>query len=114
MRNSYDPSLNYVFTRPVIWNGEDKKAGDPVNISDSTPSILNALVRMRHIEPAPVNTAEAPEPVAAPVNAAEIKRDAPKNYNVYMMGMQMNLEPFTTKSVAAEWCDSQGLTYNYS
>lgn len=112
MRNSYDPSLKYSFTRPVRWNGEDKKAGDEVPVSDSTPAVLNALVRMRHIEPM-TDAASAPV-TETPTATAEIKRDAPKTYNVYVMGMPMNSEPFTTKSAAVEWCESQGLTYNYS
>ncbi|AGF89322.1 hypothetical protein SP069_00210 [Salmonella phage SP069] len=121
MRNSYDPSLKYVFTRPMLWNGKEVSAGDKVSTSKATPAVLNALVRMRHIEPAgkaaPVMVADEPVMVAnEPVTTtmAEIKRDAPKTYNVYVMGMPMNSEPFGSKSMAAEWCDSQGLTYNYS
>ena len=26
MRNSYDPSLKYVFTRPILWNGKQMSA----------------------------------------------------------------------------------------
>lgn len=108
MRNSYDPSLKYVFTRPMLWNGKQMSAGDKVSTSKATPAVLNALVRMRHIEP----TVE--EPVTVATTAAEIRRDAPKTYNVYVMGMPMNSESFSSKSAAAEWCESQGLTYNYS
>lgn len=128
MRNSYDPSLKYVFTRPMLWNGKEVSAGDKVSTSKATPAVLNALVRMRHIEPAgkaaPVTVTNEPvtvidEPVMVadePVTTttAEIRRDAPKTYNVYVMGMPMNSESFGSKSMAAEWCDSQGLTYNYS
>ncbi|HFW5086679.1 TPA: hypothetical protein ACIBVD_001718 [Salmonella enterica subsp. enterica serovar Javiana] len=121
MRNSYDPSLKYVFTRSMLWNGKEVSAGDKVSTSKATPAVLSALVRMRHIEPAPVAVVEPviEEPIvveeqASPTTTAEIRRDAPKTYNVYVMGMQMNSEPFGSKSVAAEWCDSQGLTYNYS
>lgn len=118
MRNSYDPSLKYVFTRPMLWNGKEVSAGDKVSTSKATPAVLSALVRMRHIEPASSVPVTVVEPVveeqASPTTTAEIRRDAPKTYNVYVMGMQMNSEPFGSKSVAAEWCDSQGLTYNYS
>lgn len=109
MRNSYDPSLKYVFTRPMLWNGKQMSAGDKVSTSKATPAVLNALVRMRHIEPVTVATEES-----ASTTAAEIRRDAPKTYNVYVMGMPMNSESFSSKSAAAEWCESQGLTYNYS
>ena len=117
MRNSYDPSLKYVFTRPMLWNGKQMSAGDKVSTSKAIPAVLNALVRMRHIEPA---TATVEEPVtvatedSVSTTAAEIRRDAPKTYNVYVMGMPMNSESFSSKSAAAEWCESQGLTYNYS
>ncbi|EDK7779776.1 hypothetical protein CKS97_19920 [Salmonella enterica subsp. enterica serovar Java] len=124
MRNSYDPSLKYVFTRPMLWNGKEVSAGDKVSTSKATPAVLSALVRMRHIEPASSAPIAVVEPVfeepiiieeqVSPTTTAEIRRDAPKTYNVYVMGMQMNSEPFGSKSVAAEWCDSQGLTYNYS
>lgn len=118
MRNSYDPSLKYVFTRPMLWNGKEVSAGDKVSTSKATPAVLSALVRMRHIEPASSGPVAVVEPVieeqVSPTTTAEIRRDAPKTYNVYVMGMQMNSEPFGSKSVAAEWCDSQGLTYNYS
>lgn len=125
MRKSYDPSLKYVFTRPVLWNGKQMSAGDKVSTSKATPAVLNALVRMRHIEPATATveepvTATVEEPVtvateeSASTTAAEIRRDAPKTYNVYVMGMPMNSESFSSKSAAAEWCESQGLTYNYS
>lgn len=119
MRNSYDPSLKYVFTRPMLWNGKEVSAGDKVSTSKATPAVLSALVRMRHIEPASSAPVTVVEPIvveeqASPTTTAEIRRDAPKTYNVYVMGMQMNSEPFGSKSVAAEWCDSQGLTYNYS
>lgn len=115
MRNLYDPSLKYVFTRPMLWNGKEVSAGDKVSTSKATPAVLSALVRMRHIEPAPVAVEEpVVEKQASPTTTAEIRRDAPKTYNVYVMGMQMNSEPFGSKSVAAEWCDSQGLTYNHS
>lgn len=111
----------------MLWNGKKVSAGDKVSTSKATTAVLNALVRMRHIEPsgkaAPVIVDEpgavidepamvADEPVTT--TTAEIRRDAPKTYNVYVMGMPMNSEPFGSKSMAAEWCDSQGLTYNYS
>lgn len=125
MRNSYDPSLKYVFTRPMLWNGKEVSAGDKVSTSKATPAVLNALVRMRHIEAAGNKIFPAPvieEPIVeqsvvkeqVSTTTAEIRRDAPKTYNVYVMGMPMNPEPFGSKSTAAEWCDSQGLTYNYS